>query len=212
MSLIINSKYKVFIIKTMQVIEITGISGHSPYNIVICDMTKTYCYVVATGIVTIPPTLLLDIPTPLQGSSQVMVIITDASGCETIQIKACPPTPTPTPTITPTPTPTMVVNCNCLTFINETGDNYNFGYTQCDDTIFYGTIYPYTTLYVCGRLPFADPYICIYIGSPCVDNTCPLPTPTPSPIDTESYLLLETSISSCFQEFLIYEDGGKIIL
>ena len=34
----------------MQVIEITSLNGYPPYDISICDLTLTYCYVVATGV------------------------------------------------------------------------------------------------------------------------------------------------------------------
>jgi hypothetical protein len=86
----------------MQVIEITSLTGHSPYNISICDITLTYCYVVATGVVSVPPTLQLTVPSQLEGDNQVLVVVTDSIGCEEFLLVSCPGTPTPTPTLTPT--------------------------------------------------------------------------------------------------------------
>ena len=101
----------------MQVIEISGVTGHSPYNIVICDITNSYCYTVESGVVSIPPTLYVNIPTQLNGVNNILIKIIDSSGCETFQYAACPPTQTPTPTntLTPTITPTNA-NCICLIF------------------------------------------------------------------------------------------------
>ena len=103
----------------MQVIEITSLSGHSPYNISICDITRTYCYVVATAVSSVP--LILNIPTELSGSQEVLVIVTDNIGCEEIQYHFCgEPAPSQTPTTTPTPTPTNSV-CNCISIDNPLG-------------------------------------------------------------------------------------------
>ena len=74
----------------MQVIEITSLNGHSPYDISICDITLTYCYVVATGVVSVPPTLQLPIPSQLEGANQVLVVVTDSIGCEEFLLETCP--------------------------------------------------------------------------------------------------------------------------
>jgi hypothetical protein len=172
----------------MQVIEITSLTGHSPYNISICDITLTYCYVVATGVVSVPPTLQLTIPTQLEGANQVLVVVTDAIGCQEFILQTCPTTPTPTPTITPTPTPTRIIICNCISFENTTSGTLNFEYTQCDGKIFNGEVQSGTTLYYCGRLPSADAGVDINISDICIDNTCSdlvlTPTPTPTPTET----------------------------
>ena len=68
----------------MQVIEITSLSGHSPYDITICDITKTYCYSGATGVTSAPITV--EIPTELSGTQELIVVITDSAGCETFSI------------------------------------------------------------------------------------------------------------------------------
>jgi hypothetical protein len=184
----------------MQVIEITSLSGHSPYNITICDITLTYCYVVATGVVVVPPTLQLTIPTQLEGANQVLVVVTDAIGCQEFILQTCPTTPTPTPTITPTPTPTRIIICNCISFENTTSGTLNFEYTQCDGKIFNGEVQSGTTLYYCGRLPSADVGVNIIISDICVDNTCsnlvltptPTPTPTETPINTPTSTITPT--------------------
>jgi len=172
----------------MQVIEITSLSGHSPFNISICDITLTYCYVVATGVVSVPPILELPIPVQLEGAQQIIVKVVDSIGCQELLLQSCPGTPTPTPTQTPTPTPTNVIICNCISFKNTTSGNLNFSYTQCDGTIFNGDVQSGTTLYYCGRLPSADVGVDITIYEVCFDNTCPdsVLTPTPTPTQTST--------------------------
>jgi hypothetical protein len=104
----------------MQIIDITGATGSGPYDIYICDITLTYCYLVASSI-TIPPTYSVTLPIELEGVFQVGVKLIDSLGCEAIQVYSCPILPV-TPTITPTMTPTMIVECNCLTFDNISFD------------------------------------------------------------------------------------------
>jgi len=167
----------------MQVIQITTLSGHSPYDITICDITKTYCYSGATGVTTAP--LTINIPTELSGSQEVLVLVTDNIGCEEIQYHFCgEPIPSQTPTTTPTPTPTNSV-CNCISIDNPLGITLNFGYTQCDGTLFNGEIYSATTLYVCGQFPYGDSGLIIEVSSNiCVGDVCPGPTLTPTTTPT----------------------------
>ena len=171
----------------MQVIEITSLNGHSPFDISICDLTLTYCYVVATGVVSVPPTLQLPIPSQLEGASQVLVVVTDSIGCEEFLLESCPLPPTPTPTTTPTPTPTMVVVCNCISFENTTSSALNFSLTLCNNVVLNSIIQSGTTLYYCGRLPSADVGVNIIINEICIDNTCaPVPTATPTTTPTQT--------------------------
>ena len=168
----------------MQVIQITSLTGHSPYDITICDITNTYCYSGVTGATTVP--LTIDLPTELLGTNEVLVVVTDSIGCEEIQYHQCTtqPTPTPTPTITPTITPTNPI-CNCISIENPSGITLNFGYTQCDGTLFYGPIYSSTTLFVCGSLPYGDSGLTItFTSNVCVNDECPGPTPTPTTTPT----------------------------
>lgn len=190
----------------MYTIEITSFTGTTPFSVTICDLTLTYCYVVATGLTTTP--VIVNVPAPLTGSPQLVVKLTDVNSCEQFQLYSCI-TPTPTPTFSPTPTPSMVVNCNCITFDNLSGVvPYNISLTQCDGTVLYTTIPAATTLYYCGKLPSADPQVLITIGVPCVSNTCPTPSPTPTPTPTSSpippYLLQENGF------YILQENGFKI--
>jgi hypothetical protein len=168
----------------MQVIQITSLTGHSPYDITICDVTNTYCYSGVTGATTAP--LTIDLPSELLGSEEVLVVVTDSIGCQEIQYHVCTtvPTPTPTPSFTPTPTPTNAI-CNCISIENPSGITLNFGYTLCDGSSFYGEIYSATTLFVCGSLPYGDTGLIINISSNiCVNDECPGPTPTPTSTPT----------------------------
>ena len=162
----------------MQVIQITSLTGHSPYDITICDITKSYCYVVASGVTSAPITV--EIPTELSGTQELIVIITDSAGCETFSNYNCfSPTPTPTFTPTPTITPTNIA-CNCITFTNTGTTTGGFSYTDCDNQNISFTINSGTTLYVCGKSPSVLGDVSYSMGLPCVNNTCVLPTPTPT--------------------------------
>jgi len=173
----------------MQVIKITSLSGHSPYSITICDITKTYCYSGVTGVTTVP--LTINVPTELLGTTELLVVVKDSAGCEEIQYHNCIElTPTPTPTITPTITPTNST-CNCVSIKNPLSVTLNFGFTQCDGTLFYGPIYSATTLYVCGKQPYGDSGLITTVSNQvCVGDVClgPLPTTTPTPTCQCTYI------------------------
>ena len=167
----------------MQVIQITSLTGHSPYDITICDITNTYCYLGISGATSAP--LTINIPTELINSEEVLVVITDSIGCSELQYHYCDePKPSQTPTPTPTPSPTKPL-CNCMSFENTSGVTLTYNYINCDGEPFYGVIYSATTLFVCGSNPYADSGIIIDISSNiCVDNVCPGPTPTPTTTPT----------------------------
>jgi surface protein len=167
----------------MQVIQITSLTGHSPYDITICDITNTYCYLGVSGATTAPITI--NIPTELINVDEVLVVITDSLGCSELQYHNCDdPKPSQTPTFTPTPTPTKAP-CNCISFENTSGVTLTYNYINCDGEPFYGTIYSATTLFVCGSNPFADSGVTINISSDiCINDECPGPTPTPTPTPT----------------------------
>lgn len=191
-------------------IDITGFTGNYPFSVTICDITMTYCYVVATGVAAVPITV--NIPPSLIGVSSLVVKIIDAYSCEYLQLFTCV-TPTPTPTVTPTVTPSMIVDCNCITFDNLYGvSDYNFSLTLCDGSILNSVIYSGTIVYYCGKLPSADPQVSITIGLPCVYNSCPAPTspltqtPTPTPSPSGNFLLQENGY------YILQEDGYKIII
>ena len=168
----------------MILVELTSITGVPPYTIKMCDLSMTYCYVVATGVPSLP--LELDTPPQLSGADQIMVVIIDSTGCEFFRLISCL-TPTPTPTMTPTPTTTMIVDCNCLTFNNTSVINqHNISYINCDGVeVIDSVIFPNTSLYVCGKEPSVDSIeVDYFVGLPCVNNTCPDPTSTPTPTPT----------------------------
>ena len=168
----------------MILVELTSITGVPPYTIKMCDLSMTYCYVVATGVPSLP--LELDTPPQLSGADQIMVVIIDSTGCEFFRLISCL-TPTPTPTMTPTPTTTMIVDCNCLTFTNTSVINqHNISYINCDGVeVIDSVIFPNTSLYVCGKEPSVDSIeVDYFVGLPCVNNTCPDPTSTPTPTPT----------------------------
>jgi len=167
----------------MQTIEITSATGTGPYDIYLCDITLTYCYLIS-GSTNIPPNYTFTIPYNVinyfpppanlifEGSQQLIIKLVDSVGCEFFQVYTCfTPTPTPTPTLTPSPTPTST--CRCITFENYTGFTCNFSYVDCNSNNVYSTINSGTTLYYCGSLPTADYGVSITLGDVCVDNTCP---------------------------------------
>jgi len=179
----------------MITIEITGATGTGPYDVYVCDITLTYCYLVSSA-TTIPPTYTVTIPIPLDGVSQVIVKLIDSLGCEIIQLYTCL-TPTPTPTLTPTPTPTPIINCNCILFNNTSDTEQEFTYTQCNGTIFYGVINPFTILYVCGKLPTSNPnLVVIDILGDCFDGSCPMGTVICFTHYSQPYIISESILYS----------------
>jgi hypothetical protein len=190
----------------MYTVDIISFTGTTPYSVTICDLSLSYCYLVATGVTTTPFTVT--VPQQLTGSPQIIVKLTDANSCDYFQLYQCI-TPTPTPTLTPTPTPSMVVNCNCITFDNSLGViDYKISLTQCDGTKLFTVISPGVILYYCGRLPNANSQVGITIGPPCVNNSCAAPTPTATPTPTNTpnlpFLLQENGF------YVLQEDGFKI--
>ena len=184
----------------MSVIHITSLSGQSPFNITICDKTKTYCELVATGVGSVPPVLDLTIPSNIK-SDTVLVIAEDSTGCEQMIVVKCSTTPTPTPTIQPTPTVTPTPNkCKCYTLINPTSDELGFEITLCNGDSLCTTIDSYTNLYFCGYNPSIEsPGYIEYKNFGCDTGVCPEPdpTPTPTPTITPSLPPMVASFVSC---------------
>jgi len=87
-------------------ITITSVSGSSPFDVYACDITVTYCYLVA-NFISVPPTLTLSIPPPLENTNDIVIKVIDSLGCSELITFFCSPTPTQTPTQTPTPTMTV---------------------------------------------------------------------------------------------------------
>lgn len=169
-------------------IDITGSTGVSPYDIYVCDITNTYCYLVS-GSTSIPPTFSFIVPSPLFGVNSLLVKIVDSNGCEDFIYYSCPPTPTPTPSVTPTPTPTPTNLCYCLTASNSGTTDGSFDYIDCDTILQTNILVPSgVTYYTCGSNPTNVSGLTLSVGSLCVDGSCPppplYPTPTPSVTST----------------------------
>lgn len=159
----------------MNTVVINSAVGTPPFQISLCDITNTFCYIVGIDVTTFPVTL--DVPPPLQDVSQMVVSINDAYYCNSLQTLSFM-TPTPTPSPTPTPT-SYITNCNCIIFDNSTNTlDYDFSLNLCDGTLLEGVIYSGTTLYYCGNSPSVEPEVGVTIGLPCSSGTCPTPTPT----------------------------------
>ena len=89
-------------------IQITSVTGTSPYDVYVCDVFGLNCNLVGTIPVSVPPVVTFTIPTMFNYAQVVMVKVIDFNNCETFHIETCVPlTPTPTQTPTNTPTPTL---------------------------------------------------------------------------------------------------------
>lgn len=180
----------------MPIIEISSVVGHSPYDIVLCDTTLSYCYTAYTGIPSVPPTLYVNLPPVLSGVDSLIVKIIDSAGCEEIQLVACPPTPTPTPTLTTTPTITPTEsNCLCIIFNNPTESRLYYSYINCKGNLISYQVDGLTSIQVCGKNPTYDEGMDVTIGSYCIGDECavtPTPTPTITPTITKTPTVTKT--------------------
>jgi len=159
----------------MESVVIYSAEGTPPFQISLCDMTNTFCYIVGIDVTTFPVTLT--VPPPLQNVNQMLVSIQDAYYCNTFQTLSFL-TPTPTPTPTPTATP-IISDCRCIVFDNSMNTlDYDFSLNLCNGSLLEGVIYSGTTLYYCGNSPSVEPEVGVTIGLPCSSATCPTPTPT----------------------------------
>jgi len=70
-------------------ITISGINGNPPYDVYVCDITNTYCYLI-TGSTTIPPTLIFTVPPPLDVVDSFLLKLIDSKGCEKFILLTCP--------------------------------------------------------------------------------------------------------------------------
>lgn len=176
----------------MQTFDITSANGIGPYDIYLCDLTFTYCFLIGSG-VNIPPTFSYSLPVtftppypvtlppaiPIPPSitfsevtSCFIKLVDTATGCEEIFNIYCP-SPTPTPTITPTPTPTPT-SCKCLTVINWSAGPGTVTYTDCFGVIHYNISVTYgVPLYFCGNNPTTTGKVTASLGPPCINFSCP---------------------------------------
>ena len=162
----------------MQIIDITSLSGTSPYDIYVCDVTLTYCFLVLTGVSTVPQSV--ELPTFLSGTRNIVIKIVDSVGCEFFTTVSCLlPTPsvTVTPSYTPTPTPTPTRpsdSCRCITFVNASEGAIGYSYLNCNGITVVDEVPGFTTLPVCGSQPVSfDIKMTFTIGGNCTNNICP---------------------------------------
>lgn len=62
-------------------LQISGITGSSPYKIYVCDYTFTKCEFVGTYSEPLTYPFYISIPSSMEGSSKIIVRIDDSSGC-----------------------------------------------------------------------------------------------------------------------------------
>lgn len=161
-----------------QQIQISAATGTPPYDVYICDITLTTCYLISGG-TTIPPTVEYTLTGLFENTTPIIVKLVDSQGCEFFKVINCPTSPTPTPTNTPTPTPTTTPGCHCISFVNTGVTSSNYSLTQCDGTELSSTIGLGYTLYYCGSNPSGDTNVVISIGGVCSGGACVTPTPSP---------------------------------
>jgi hypothetical protein len=70
------------------IIQINSISGNSPYDIYVCDVTLTYCFLVS-GSTTITTPYQFVVPPPLDNVVSLILKIVDSLGCEKILLLSC---------------------------------------------------------------------------------------------------------------------------
>lgn len=72
----------------MSQISITGITGCSPFDIYVCDITNTFCYLVS-GSTSIPPYITFTVPPPLDVVDSLLLLINDSCGCSMFTYLTC---------------------------------------------------------------------------------------------------------------------------
>lgn len=69
-------------------IAISGITGTSPYDVYVCDITNTFCYLIS-GATSMPPAINFIVPPPLNNVNSLLVKIIDYGGCELFHYYEC---------------------------------------------------------------------------------------------------------------------------
>ena len=69
-------------------ITISGVSGTSPYDVYVCDVTNTYCFLVSGG-TTIPPSFTFEPVHPLNNVDSLLVKLIDSNNCEIFNYYEC---------------------------------------------------------------------------------------------------------------------------
>ena len=69
-------------------IEISGTTGTSPYDIYLCDITNSYCYLMS-GSTSIPPSVTFIVHPPLDDVNSLLIKLVDFNGCEIFHYYEC---------------------------------------------------------------------------------------------------------------------------
>jgi hypothetical protein len=151
-------------------ITITNITGSTPFDVYVCDITNTLC-VFITGLTSCPPSYTFTVPSPLDTSGSLLIKIVDSDSCERFEFYSCvSPTPTPTPTPTPSPLPT---NCNCVEAIALTDADGTLDFVDCLGIVNTSVPISHTSpSYFCASVVTSLSNVNIVTGPPCVSNLC----------------------------------------
>ena len=150
-------------------ITITNITGTSPYDLYVCDVTNTLC-VFISGLTSVPPSYTFIVPPPLNTSGSLLIKIIDGDGCERFEYYSCV-SPTPTPTPPPTPSPLPICYCTEAIALTDAGGTLDFvdclGILNTSVPISYGS-----PTYFCSSVVTNLSNVNIVTGPPCVSNIC----------------------------------------
>ena len=73
----------------MQLVDISSVSGGiGPYDIYVCDVTLTYCYLVSGSTIITTPFQFV-VPSPLDSVTSLILKIVDSLGCQRIIFLTC---------------------------------------------------------------------------------------------------------------------------
>ena len=68
-------------------VTISGTTGTPPYDVYVCDVTNTYCYLVSGG--TYISTYTFEVPSPLNNVGSLLVKLIDSNNCEIFNFYQC---------------------------------------------------------------------------------------------------------------------------
>ena len=72
----------------MNTVVINSAVGTPPFQISLCDITNTYCFLVS-GSTIIPPLFSFIVPPPLDSVTELLLKIVDNNGCEKFYYYSC---------------------------------------------------------------------------------------------------------------------------